>query len=88
MADECDRDVEKLREVLDVVGDRLPTLLNQLRSSIFSAEAGQELGRAVGAFYKELVDSGIPADEALEMAKNYVGTIQGVLKNINVKHGE
>ncbi|NPV46707.1 MAG: hypothetical protein HPY69_07100 [Armatimonadetes bacterium] len=88
MGEHHDHDIEKLREVLDIVGDRVPALINQLKSTLFSAEAGQELGRAVGAFYRELVDSGIPAEEALEMAKSYVGTLQGVLKNVNIKHGE
>ncbi len=59
---------------------RCRTCSTSCRGTLFSAEAGQELGRAVGAFYKELVDSGIPADEALAMAKSYIGSLQGVLE--------
>ena len=33
----------------------------------------------MGAFYRELVESGIPADEALAMAKSYIGSLEGVL---------
>ena len=83
-----DRDipVEEIKEILDVVGDKIPNLLKQLRATLFSAEAGQELGKAVGAFYKELVDSGIPADEALSMAKSYIGTLQNVMNHIKASH--
>ena len=80
MAHDKDIPVQEIRELMDVVTEKLPGLLNQLRSALFSAEAGQDLGRAVGAFYKELVDSGIPVEDALEMAKSYIGSLQSVLE--------
>ena len=80
MAHDKDIPVEDIRELMDVVTEKLPGLLNQLRSTLFSAEAGQDLGRAVGAFYKELVDSGIPVEDALEMAKSYIGSLQSMME--------
>jgi len=79
MSEHNHSDAAEVREILDVVADKIPALLNQLRNTLFSAEAGQEIGRAVGAFYRELVESGIPADEALSMAKSYIGSLEGVL---------
>lgn len=79
-----ERDAEELREVLDAVGDRVPKLIHELVSAvmttIYSREAGQQLGAAVGAFYKELVDSGIPQDEALAMSKDYIGALSRIME--------
>jgi hypothetical protein len=80
MADKPEIPVDEIKGLFDAVTDKLPALLHQLRSTLFSAEAGQELGRAVGAFYKELVDNGIPAQDALDMAKSYIGSLQSILE--------
>jgi len=80
MAHDSDIPVEDIKELMDALTEKLPNLLNQLRGALFSAEAGQDLGRAVGAFYKELVDSGIPVEDALAMAKSYIGSLQSVLE--------
>ena len=79
--------VEELSELLDVVGQKVPALVSQLKDTLFSAEAGRELGKACGAFYQELVDSGIPAEEALQMTKSYIGSLQGVLDKANLHGG-
>jgi hypothetical protein len=78
--------VEELSELLDVLGQKVPALVSQLKDTLFSAEAGRELGKACGAFYQELVDSGIPAEEALQMTKSYIASLQGVLDKANL-HG-
>ncbi len=80
MSEKHDIPVEEIKQLLDAVAEKVPNLVNQLKATLFSAEAGQQLGQAVGAFYKELVDSGIPAEDALTMAKSYIGSLQGVLE--------
>jgi hypothetical protein len=80
MSDKPDIPVEEIKELFDAMTEKFPNLLRQLRSTLFSAEAGEELGKAVGAFYKELIDSGIPAEDALAMAKSYIGSLQSVLE--------
>lgn len=80
-----DEDVQKLSSILDVVADKVPALINQLKASLYSAEAGRELGKAVGAFYQELVASGIPEAEALEMARSYIGALQSALKQVKAE---
>lgn len=69
-------EVEKVAEILDVISGKLPTILNTIKSTFLSEEAGRDFGKAVGAFYKELVASGIPSEEALRMAQSYVWAIQ------------
>ena len=61
-----------IREILDAVSDKVPRLIKELMGSLYSKDAGTNMGQSVGAFYKELVESGIPAADALGMAKVYL----------------
>jgi len=82
-----DSGAEEVGRILEVVTEKVPQLLTQLRATLFSADAGREMGQAVGSFYKELIDSGIPEEEALSMAKSYIGSIQGLLNQMKSGHG-
>ncbi|MDF2686791.1 MAG: hypothetical protein K0S55_1974 [Clostridia bacterium] len=64
--------VKEIGEMLDEVSSKLPKLINGLMSSLYSAEAGKNMGQAVGCFYKELLEAGIPVEDALKMAKDYM----------------
>ena len=77
-------DAQELREVLDAVGDTIPKLIRDIFSSFYSAQSGADMGKAVGSMYRELVDSGIPEADALQMAKDYLNTLQNALKSINI----
>ena len=66
----------------------IPTLIKNIIASVFSEEAGRSMGKAAGAFYKELKDSGIPNDMALKMTEDYMKTFTGLgdlLKKIGKK---
>lgn len=65
-------DVEELREVLSVVSREVPALIKGIISSVFSEEAGREMGRAAASFYKELKEAGIPEDVAVRMTEGYI----------------
>jgi len=65
-------DPEKIRQILDAVADKVPALLRALRDTIYSKEAGEHFGEAVGAFYRKLLEQGIPEQQALEMARGYM----------------
>ena len=60
---------DELAGILDTVSDKAPKLIRDLIGSLYSKEAGTNMGQAVGAFYKELIASGIPQDAALDMDK-------------------
>lgn len=64
-------DSSELKEILEVVGEKAPKLIKDIISSVFSKEAGQGSGAAVGSYYKELLDAGIPQEVAVDMAKDY-----------------
>ncbi|MBX5328878.1 MAG: hypothetical protein QHH18_06905 [Candidatus Bathyarchaeota archaeon] len=65
-------DVEELREVLSVVSKEIPSLIKGIVASVFSEEAGRDMGKAAAAFYKELKEAGMPEETAVKMTENYV----------------
>ena len=65
-------DVEELREVLNVVSKEVPTMIRNILSSVFSEEAGRDMGKAAAAFYKQLKEAGMPEETAVRMTENYV----------------
>ena len=74
--------VKEIGALLDEVSSKIPKLFTGLLDSIFSAEAGQKMGRSVGNLYKELIDSGIPQDEAVKMAKDYMLSMKDMVGNM------
>jgi hypothetical protein len=65
-------DSEQVKDILGAVSQEVPTLIRSIIGSVFSEEAGKSMGKAAGAFYKELKDSGIPEPVAVKMTENYV----------------
>ncbi|MCL0059036.1 hypothetical protein M1O20_00735 [Dehalococcoidia bacterium] len=79
---------ETVREVLDVVSDRIPNLLRDLHKVLYSKDSAENMGDAIGTFYKKLVESGIPEKDALEMARGYMINLKDVMgKGMHVGHG-
>jgi len=83
------KDVGELRDVLDVVSDKIPALLRGLRDVLYSKESAENMADSVGTFYKKLVESGIPKEDALEMARGYMINLRDILDskggfNVNV----
>jgi hypothetical protein len=80
------QDPEEIRQILDIVSEKVPKLLNELsdsipkllggiRDTIYSQEAGKNMGKAIAAFYKELKEGGIPDELALKMTKDYAQSL-------------
>jgi len=66
-------DAEEVKEILEVVSKEVPALIKGIVGSVFSEESGRDMGKAAGAFYKELKESGMPDETALKMTENYLG---------------
>lgn len=79
-------DAEEVGAILQVVSKEIPSLIKGLVSSVFSEEAGKEMGKAAGAFYKELKESGMPDEIAVKMTENYISVFTD-LGNIMKKFG-
>jgi len=68
-------DAQEVREILDVVGDKIPKLLNDLTDVLYGKEQSQKYGIAVAGFYKSLKDAGMTDQQAFELTKSYMGTL-------------
>jgi len=80
-------EAEEVGAILQVVSKELPSLIKGLVSAVFSEEAGREMGKAAGAFYKELKDSGMPDEIATRMTENYISVftdLGNILKKVGV----
>ncbi len=81
-------EAEEVKEILSVVSTEIPALIKNIIASVFSEEAGRSMGKAAGAFYKELKNSGMPDTIALQMTEDYMKTFTGlgdILKKIGKK---
>jgi hypothetical protein len=79
------KDVEELKEVLSVVSKEVPSLIKSIVASVFSEEAGRDMGKAAAAFYKELKEAGIPEETAVKMTENYISvftSLGDILKGV------
>lgn len=74
--------VKEIGELLTEVSEKVPKLINGLIGSLYSAEAGRNLGQAVGNLYSELIAAGLPEEEARQMAKDYMLSIKSILSNV------
>jgi hypothetical protein len=72
-------DPEKIAKILDAVADKVPALLRAIRDTVYSKEAGEHFGEAVGAFYHKLIEQGIPQEQALEMARGYMISLRDLV---------
>ncbi|MCE4601021.1 MAG: hypothetical protein F7C38_05590 [Desulfurococcales archaeon] len=67
-------DVEEVRGILTAVSDFLKEVqkpIKDLLETLLEPVRGDKFGSEIAAFYKSLVESGIPEDLAREMTKEY-----------------
>jgi len=65
-------DPEQIKEILAAVRTQIPGLLKDIVNILYSEQSAKSMGKAVGIYYKTLVQNGIPKDIALDMARGYV----------------
>ena len=68
-------DAKEIREILDVVGEKIPKLLNDLTDVLYGKEQSQKYGTAVAGFYKSLTDAGMTDAQAFQLTQQYMGTL-------------
>ena len=84
-------DAEEVEAILGVVSKQVPALIKSILGSVFSEEAGRDMGKAAGAFYKELKESGIPEETAVKMTENYIAvftSLGDIMKKFDFGKGE
>jgi hypothetical protein len=68
-------DPEKIKEILNVVSEKIPGLLKELSSVLYSTSQAKQFGIAVATFYKELKDAGMTDEQAYELTCQYMSTL-------------
>ena len=78
-------DPEKIKEILEVVSDKVPNLLRQLGDVLYGVDQAKKFGKAAAVFYKELKGTGMSDSEIFELTRQYMGTLN--LGNVFSKFG-
>ena len=81
-------DPEKIKEILDVVGEKIPGLLKELSGILYSPESAKQYAEAAATFYKELIKAGMTTEQAYELTSQYLSTLNlgKTMSNIGKHH--
>jgi hypothetical protein len=88
MADKYNVNLNELSELIELTSKKVPELITNLLRTLYSAEAGANIGRAVGSLYKELLAAGLPQDLAAKMATEYMISFKDLTKLMQVEQGQ
>jgi hypothetical protein len=78
-------DTQTIKEILGVVSTEIPSMIKGVLSSIFSEEAGRNMGKAAAAYYSELKNGGLPDSVAVKLTEEYMRTFTSLgdmLRNV------
>jgi len=78
-------DPENIKELLGVVSTEIPAMIKSIISTVFSEEAGRNMGKAAAAYYKELKAGGLPEDVAVKLTQEYMQTFTSL--GAMLRHG-
>ncbi len=81
-------EAEEVKQILSAVSTEVPALIKSIIGSVFSEEAGRNMGKAAAAFYKELKDGGMPDNVAVKMTEDYMAvftSLGNILKQVGSK---
>jgi hypothetical protein len=68
------KEAEEVKEILSTVSTEVPAMIRSILASVFSEEAGRNMGKAAAAYYKELRNGGLPDELAVKLTENYMRT--------------
>lgn len=68
-------DADEVKEILAVVSEKVPALLNSLADVLYGKEQSVKYGQAVAGFYKTLKESGMTDEQAYELTKGYMSAM-------------
>ena len=79
-------DPEKIKEILDVVAEKIPGLLKQLSELLYGPKSAKQYAEAAAIFYKELKNAGMTDEQAFDLTRQYMSTLNlgNMFKNFNV----
>ena len=81
-------DPEQIKEILDVIAEKVPNLLKELSSLLYSPESAKQYAEAAATFYKKLKEAGMSDEEAFKLTSQYMSTLNlgNMMKNVGEHH--
>ncbi len=76
-------DMKEMVEMFDFIAGKAPEVIKNLIKAAYSEETATEMGKAVGAFYKQLIEAGFKPEDALSMSRDYINNFQSFLDKLN-----
>ncbi len=68
-------DAEDVKEILAVIADRVPALLNSLTDVLYGKQSAEKYGSAVSNFYTTLKKSGMTDEQAFRLTEQYMSSL-------------
>jgi hypothetical protein len=68
-------DPEKFKEIFDVIAEKVPGLLKTLSELLYGAKSAKQYAEAAAIFYKELKAAGMTDEQAFELTRQYLSTL-------------
>ena len=78
---------EDIAYILDVVSDKVPSMIKGIIGAFFSPEAAKDMAQSVAEFRKTLIEGGISEEDAMDMTREYMRTVtnwKSMVGDINV----
>ncbi len=77
-------DIKELKEVFDVLGEKVPKLIEDIVKALYSTSNAEQFAKEVANFYKTMIEAGMPKEEAYELTKKFMESrdIVSVVKKI------
>jgi hypothetical protein len=69
---------ENIKEILNAVSSEIPPMIKNILASVFSEEAGRNMGKAAAAYYKEMKEGGLPEQVAVKLTEDYMRTFSSI----------
>lgn len=70
-----EKDAEEVAEILEVVSEKIPALLNSLTDVLYGKDQAMKYAQAVAGFYKALKESGMTDDQAFALTETYMSNL-------------
>jgi hypothetical protein len=82
--DKGEMNIEQMKEMFELISDKIPTLLESVTKVLYNAQEGEKFGQSVASFYKTLKAAGMSSEEAFDLTKEYMSTVSlgGLLKSV------
>ena len=66
---------QDLKEIMNVISEKIPALLTSLTDTIYGKDASSKFGTAVANFYKTLKGSGMTDEQAFKLTEQYMSSL-------------